>query len=289
MSDRRSDAQPRRSRVGVLAVSVALALIVGIALMAYAVQRSGGWFIRQPDAADATPPRAANFIPPQPAPVVPQTAGIDPAVLAARESGLAAQLTALESRTAAVSADARGAAGQAARAELILTAAAARRAAEAGAPFGVLEDRLRTRFAATCPNAVAYLIASARRPMTLAVLQAEFEARAGRLQSGGDGDWLSSLTRELRTLVVIHDEATPSPLPSARIVRARRLLASGQVAGAIAEAERLPGARGAADWFAAARRYVRTREALDRIEDAALTAPDPVAPPAATSAPPPAA
>jgi hypothetical protein len=281
MSDRRTDAATRRPRLGVLAVVVALALIVGIALMIYAVQRSGGWFIRQPDQTATTPTRAATYTPPQPTALSPQTQAIDPSALAARESGLAAQLTALEARAAAVSLDAQGAAGQAQRAELLLIAAAARRAIEAGTPLGSLEDSLRTRFGPLQPRAVTALIASAHQPVTLASLRTAFDARAGQLQAGGDTDWLSSLSRELRTLVVVHDEATPSPLPSARVARARRLLDAGQVQAAIAEAQRLPGAASARDWFAAADRYLRTRAALDTIEAAALTVPVAVTPPAA--------
>ena len=252
---------------------VALALIVGIALMVYAVQRSGGWFIRQPEVVEPAPSRAASFNPPQPAPISPRTEAIDPSVLAARESGLAAQLSALEARTAAVSLDAQGAAGQAQRAELLLIAAATRRAVEVGASLGALEGQLRTRFVPLAPSAVAVLIQSAHQPVTLGSLRTGFDARAGTLQAGDDGDWLSSLSRELRTLVVLHDEATPSPLPSARVARARRLLDAGQVAAAVAEAQRLPGAARARDWFAAAHRYVQIRAALDAIEGAAMTAP----------------
>lgn len=280
MSDRRSDAATRRPRLGVLAVVVALALIVGVGLMIYAVQRSGGWFIRPSDQTAATPPRAATYTPPQPAALSPQTQAIDPSALAARESGLAAQLTALEARTAALSLDAKAAGGQAQRAELLLIAAAARRAIDAGTPLGALEDQLRTRFGPLAPRAVTVLVAGSHEPVTLAALRAGFDARAGELQSGGDTDWLSSLSRELRTLVVLHDEATPSPLPSARVARARRLLDAGQVAGAIAEAQRLPGAASARDWFAAAGRYLRARAALDAIEAAALTAPIVVTAPA---------
>ena len=199
MSDRRFDATPRRPRLGWLALIVALALIVGVALMIYAVQRSGGWFIRQPEQ-PAAPSRAATYTPPQ-------------------------------------------------------------------------------------PRAVTVLTAGSHQPVTLATLRTAFDTHAGALQSGGDGDWLSSLSRELRTLVVLHDEATPSPLPSARVARTRRLLDSGQVLEALAEAQRLPGARTARDWFAAAHRYLRTRAALDAIEAAALTAPVAVTLPAAAPTP----
>ena len=47
----------------------------------------------------------------------------------------------------------------------------------------------------------------------------------------------------------------------------------GQVEAALAEAQTLPGAGRAANWVAAARRYVLARRALDRLEDAAIAAP----------------
>jgi hypothetical protein len=287
MSDRRSDAATRRPRWGLLATLVVLALIVGIALMAYAVQRSGGWFVRPAATTDTTPPRAAAYLPSQPAPVVPQAAAVDPSALAAREAGLSAQLSALEARTAAVALDAQGAAGQAARAETLLVAAAARRAVERGAPLGGLEDQLRARFGASQPRAVALLIQAGRQPLTLDDLRAGFDADADRLRAGDDRDLLSSLSRALRTLVVIRKESEPSTLPAARIERARRLLGVGRVDVALAEVSRLPGASAVGGWMAAARRYVRTREALDLIESTALTMPV-VAAPAPTAAPTPA-
>lgn len=287
MSDRRSDASPRRPRIGLLAVLVTCALVVGVALMIYAVQRSGGWFSRTPPAAETTPPRAAAYLPPQPASLSPGTAAVDPATLAVRESGLAAQLSALEAKTAAVALDAQAAAGQAGRAEMMLAAFAVRRAVERGAPLGYLEDQLRARFGQGQSRAVATLIQSARRPLTLEDLRTGFDARAGEIASGGDGDLLSSLSRELRTLIVIRDETTPSPLPSERVARARRLLDAGRVEAAAEEVERLPGAAQASGWLAAARRYVRTREALDTIESAALLTPvtTPAPAPAAAAAP----
>lgn len=288
MSDRRSDAATRRPRWGLLATLVVLALVLGIALMAYAVQRSGGWFIRPAAKTDATPPRAAAYLPPQPAPVVPQTAAIDPSALAARETGLSSQLSALEARTAAVALDAQGAAGQAARAETLLVAAAVRRAIERGAPLGGLEDQLRARFGASQPRAVALLIASSRQPLTLDDLRAGFEANAAKLRAGDDRDLLSTLARELRTLVVFRDETAPSPLPAARIERARRLLGAGRVDVALAEVSRLPGASAVGGWTAAARRYIHTRDALDLIESTALTMPvvaAPVGAPTSTPAP----
>ena len=270
MSDSRSEFTPRRSRMGLLATLVVLALAVGIGLMVYAVSNSGGWFLRQPAPADPNPQRAQAYNPPQPAPAAPPIVADDPATLAARQSALAAQLAAIEARTAAVSIDAAGAADRAGRAEAILIAFAARRSVERGVPLGYLEEQIRTRFAAAQPRAVTTILQSARQPITLEDLRQGLDANAGELTSGGDEDLLTSLGREIRNLVVVHEAGTPSPLPADRLARARRLLDAGQVNAALAEVRRLPGARLAGAWLAAAQRYVDTRRALDLIESAAV-------------------
>jgi thioredoxin-like negative regulator of GroEL len=70
--------------------------------------------------------------------------------------------------------------------------------------------------------------------------------------------------------VIVRKAGTPSPLPEDRLDRARRLLEGGQVEAAHAEVARLPGARQAGNWLAAAKRYVVARHALDILENAAI-------------------
>ncbi len=271
MSDTRPpEFAPRRPRIGMVAILVGLALLIGIALMIYAVQTSGGWFSRTP----TKPVPAEATIEYNPAP--PQStmsaaaAAVDPATLESREIGLAAQLAALEARTAAVSIDASAASGQAGRAEAILIAFAARRAIERGMPLGYLEEELRRRFGAAEPRATLVITESAHDPLTLEDLRQGLDANAAELLSAKDEDLLSSLSRELRSLIVIHDAGTPSPILADRLKRARRMLDAGQVGAALAEVQRLPGAGQAGAWIAAARRYIETRGALDEIESAAV-------------------
>ena len=239
--------------------------------MIYAVQTSGGWFVRTPATkAAAAPEPVVDYNPAQPQNLSPAAAAVDPLTLASRESTLAAQLTALEARTASVSVDATAASGQAGRAEAILIAFAARRAIERGMPLGYLEEELRRRFGTAEPRATLEITQSARQPLTLEDLRQGLDANSAELLSGKDDDLLSSLSRELRTLIVIHDAGTPSPIPADRLKRARRMLDAGQVGAALAEVQRLPGARRAGAWVAAARRYIETRGALDTIESAAI-------------------
>jgi hypothetical protein len=233
-------------------------------------------------------PAAQPAMPAKPA-AHPQPAGTDAAVsidtLAAREAALAARLADLEARSATIDSKADAASGNATRAEGLLVAFAARRAIDRGIGLGYIEGQLRERFGATQPRAVATIIKAARSPVTIEDLRLSLDSVGPDLVSGGHGDFWSGLRNALANLVVLHQEGSPSPRPSARMARARRLLEAGQVEAALAEIERLPGASGAQRWLAAARRYVDARRALDVIETAAILG---QGAPVATPPPPPA-
>lgn len=257
------DPAPRRSRVGPVTLFVVLALVAGLALMWLSMHEGDQWWQRnrQPAAAPTAP--AATTLPAAPA-------SIDPAALATREAALAAQLAALEARTAVVGADVAASADRAGRAEAILVAFAARRAVERGQPLGYLEDQLRQRFAGTQPRAVVTVIQAARDPVTIEALGQALDVNGPMLLSPDSRSWFSGLVDELRQLVVLHEANSPSPLPSARLARARRMLDYGQVEAAIEEISRLPGGDQAVNWTAAAQRYVAARRALDTLETAAI-------------------
>ena len=191
-------------------------------------------------------------------------------MLAAREAALAGQLTALEARTAAVSADAAAARGQATRAEGLLIAFSARRALDRGLGLGYIEEQLRNRFGAIQPRAVIYVIQASRQPVTLEDLRQGLDAIAPEISTVSDDNWWQSLRREFGHLVVLRKAGTPSLLPGDRLARAKRLLEGGQVEAARAEVMRLPGAGDATNWLTAASRYVTARHALDLIENAAI-------------------
>lgn len=277
-----------RSRIGPALIFAILAFLIGLGLMAYAVRNTPGFFAGTPTTAVAPPPVAAPNAAQTAAPT--STQQPDAATLALRESALAANLANLEARTAQVDADTAEAAVGAGKAEAILVAFAARRALDRGAGLGYLEGELRRRFGARFPREVNTVIRSARTPVTLENLRETLTATTPALLAT-PSDWWSGLGSELRNLVVIHRADTPSPLPSDRLARAKRLLDTGNVEPALAEVERLPGAAAAGNWTAAARRWIDVRRALDTLETAAITgafAPPPVSvrtdvPPGASS------
>ncbi|MDO7841544.1 MICOS complex subunit MIC60 [Sphingomonas immobilis] len=281
----------RKPRWPIFAVLALVLILIGAAAAYFAIRHFD--LAPAPKVATLTLPVTPGASGPQaPVVIVPskgtsQSATIDLDALSNRETALAAQLNALEGRTAGVSADAQAAAGNATRAEGMLIAFAARRALDRGTSLGFIEGRLRDRFGGAQGQAVATIVQAARQPVTLEDLRGGLEAVAPSLVTGGlSGGFFTSLQRELSSLVVLHNADAPSPLPGERLARARRLLEIGQVEAALAEVAHLPGAAGATRWTDAAKRYIETRRALDIIETAALLGQ--AAGSVATPAPPPA-
>jgi len=280
----------RGPRTGVFLAIIALAFVAGAVLTGYLMKHLpwlGGSAAGQSTATTKpTQGEASAFNPAQPlnANGEATNAALDPAALASREATLAGQLTALEARTAAVTSDAAAAAAQAGRAEGLLVAFAARRQLDRGAGLGYLEEQLRNRFGPAQPRAVAAVIEASHQPVTLEDLRQGLDAIAPDLSVVSSDDWVTSLRREVAGLVVLRKAGTPSPLPADRLARAKRLLDGGQVEAARAEVARLPGAGDAANWTAAADRYIAARDALDRVESAAILGQgaQPAAPPVTT-------
>ena len=192
-------------------------------------------------------------------------------------------VTSIENRLTQINADAAAASGNAARAEGLLVAFAARRALDSGATLGYLADQLRLRFGSTQPQAVATILAASQAPVTLETLQAELQALDNALLTGDlDGGVWANVKREMSELFVLRKDGAPSPAPTQRVARAHILVESGNIAGAIAEVSAMPGAGVAQAWLAKARRYNQARKALDVLERSAiatpLPAPLPVAP-----------
>ena len=270
---------PRRARTAWLVTLVLLAFVGGLVLMGYAM-RQGLLEARKTEAAAAAP---VTFTPQPEAGVGGARAAapaVDLAPLVSREAGLAAQLSALETRAATVVSDANAAGAQAARAESVLVVLAARRALDRGQGLGYLEDQLRTRFGQRQPRAVAIIVAAGRRPpVTLEDLRLGLDTLAPDLTAGNaTDDWWTSLKQEIGNLVVLRRAGTPSPIPTDRLARARRLLDAGRVDAARAEVALMPGAATAAAWNEAARRYMQARAALDALETIAMVAPPAVTP-----------
>lgn len=195
--------------------------------------------------------------------------------LAAVAGGMDQRIAALEQRLTRLDLQAAATEGNTARAEALLVALATRRAIERGAPLGYLETQLKLRFGDAQANSVATLIDNAQRPVTIDQLSSDLEALGPTLLGtpANEGGW-QRFTRELSGLFVVRRGNAPSAQPDARLDRARLMLRSGQVEGALAEVQRLPGASAAGDWINAARRYATSQKALDLIETAALLEPE---------------
>jgi len=276
-------ALPRRRRWRGPLILCVLVFLAGVALAVMAIRQWGDrlpWLA--PASASRSAPLAARRA--EQAPRVDATANLD--TLAAREAALSARLADLEARSAVIDTKASAASGNATRAEGLLIAFAARRAIDRGIGLGYIEGQLRERFGATQPRAVTMVIQAARSPVTLEDLRLGLDSIAPDLVSGGHDAIWSGLRNALSNLIVLRKDGAPSPRPSARLDRARRLLEAGQVEAALAEIERLPGASGAQRWLAAAHRYIDVRRALDVIETAAILGQGaPVAAPAQPAVP----
>ncbi|QHL90207.1 hypothetical protein GVO57_04335 [Sphingomonas changnyeongensis] len=266
---------PRRSGAFLIGM---VAFLGGLALAVWALS---SWpALRDMLAIETGPPPGATA-PVQVQPVAAPPASAAPALAPALAASLDGRVSEIELRIDRVAERANAAGANAARAEGLLIAFAARRAIDRGLGLGYIEAELRTRFGAAQPQAVALVIDAARQPVTLEDLQLGLDDLAPALTSGVDSEgWWTALRRELGGLIVIRKAGTPSTGPAERLRHARRLLAGGQVDKAMVEIIRLPGHNEAGNWLAAARRYVRTRQALDILETSAILQPrGPATPP----------
>ncbi|MET0181189.1 MAG: mitofilin family membrane protein, partial [Novosphingobium sp.] len=266
--DQPTGALARRRKSGRLVVIV-LAVVAAIVLGGAAALWGGrtlGWldFSARAPLSTAAPVRSAPLPKPVPAAADGETA----------EAVIDVRLAELEQRMTRLGLQAEAASGNAARAEGLLIAFAARRAVERGARLGYLEDQLKVRFGNAQPNAVDTLIEAAATPVTLDILEQGLAALAPTLVGPPRAaDTWSRLRSEIGQLFVLRRVNAPSPAPERRLERARRFLESGRVDAAAGEVARLPGAAAARDWLAQAQRYVRAQRALDLIETAAILEP----------------
>jgi hypothetical protein len=273
MSELTPTGRTRRSLTPVL-LAVIAAFALGAAAVAYIAWR--GMFGMSLERSERSAPTAqpTPLATPQPAPSATETARIEAvARVAEAQGGMDQRLAAAEQRIARLDLQTQAASGNAARAEGLLIAFAARRALDRGAPLGYLADQLRLRFGDAQPNSVQTVIDFAQQPITLDVLLARLDGLAPTLASTAGRPALSRLRDELSNLFVIRRETAPSPQPQRRFERARLFLESGRIDRAIAEIEMLPGSTGASAWIADARRYERAQRALDLLETAAVQEP----------------
>jgi len=249
-------------------------LLIGLALV-IAGAAAATWMLARYD-------RAAHLlgVAPSPPPLVrsPQRLAEPVVPDASADRTADARVAELEARLARVENAARQAVGSAGRTDALVVAFAARRAIDRGVPLGYLETLLVDRFGTRHPRAVATIITSARSPVSLDELVADYDKLGPELRGGGPQDsWWSNFQREMGSLIDIRQADVPSPKPDARYRRALSRLEAGNVDAALAETMRLPGAQKAGAWVAKARRYIAAHRALDEIESSALLAAGPVA------------
>ncbi|MXO87983.1 hypothetical protein GRI32_04430 [Altererythrobacter aestuarii] len=188
--------------------------------------------------------------------------------------GIDQRVAAMEQRLTRLDLQSQAAAGNAARAEGLLIAFAARRAIERGQPLGYLEDQLRLRFGDARPNAVQTVIDAAANPVTLEQLVARLDGIAPDLVDVPDDmGLLSRIGHELSQLFVIRTDDTPSPVAENRLERARTNLESGRIEFAITEIRNMPNAALAERWIADAELYAAAQRALEALETAAILEP----------------
>lgn len=256
----------RRSLLPLLILTL-LAFALGVVLTVWAwpqIQRR--WGDQQPQ-------------PATPAPVQGLIGAGNPAVAARPLTTDAAQMLdgrviQLEERLNRITVEAQAASGNAARAEGLLVAFAARRALDNGTPLGYIEGQLRLRFGQAQPRAVAAIINAAREPITLADLRGGLMDVSTQLTTPpADAGWWDALEHEARELITIRKASTPSPRPQVAMDRALRYIDGGRVSAALAEVERMPGRAVADRWMQYTRRYLEARRALDLIETAAILEP----------------
>ena len=261
----------QRSSLKPVLFAILASFLLGAAAVGYFAWQ--GYFAPRDAAPVVVPTPQGRLTAASPVPVPSETAAAAVARVEETQGGLDQRLAAAEQRIARLDLQAQAAGGNAARAEGLLIAFAARRALERGTELGYLADQLRLRFGDAQPNSVQTVLDFARDPVTRDVLVAQLDGLQPSLQRGSDRPSLSRLREELSSLIVIRRESTPSPQPARRFERARMFLETGRVDKAVAEVQMLPGSASAAQWIADARRYERAQRALDLIETAAVQEP----------------
>ena len=188
--------------------------------------------------------------------------------------GIDQRVAAMEQRLTRLDLQSQAAAGNAARAEGMLIAFAARRAVERGQPLGFLQDQLSLRFGDARPNAVQTLIDASENPVTLEQLLVRLDGLSPNLTDiPEEAGILTRIGHELSQLFAVRTDDTPSPFAERRLERARSSLETGRIENAISEVRALPNAEAAGDWLADAERYGAAQRALEVLETAAVLEP----------------
>lgn len=264
-----------RSRGGVFFVAF-IAFLLGGALVVWAAQ--DGLLNKllpqrtEEQAQDQQQPAAEPA--PTPARALPAaTAPASPEQLSSLSS-VEGRLALLEDRLSRIDFQTDAASGNAARAEGLLIAFAARRMVDRGEPLSYVADQLRLRFTNAQPRAVQTVIEFSKNPVTIDELSARLEALSPELSENQSNESLwQKARREISALFVVRRESSTLLTPTARIDRARLMLTARRMGNAISEVERLPNAQAAQTWIADARRFQDVQDALNLLETTAMLEP----------------
>lgn len=260
---------PRASSVRGLVIFALICFAVGIAVMGWLLSEwtpARNLLLGKVEVTERAAPAAP--VPPPPGPPPPR----DP--VATPEEHIAE----IEQKLAIIDQQADSASNDAARAERMMIAFAARRAIDRGSPLGYLEGALMRQFGPSDPAAVSTIIKAGRAPVTLEQLEEGLEAsRDAALNSGAKNGWMDRVWNDVSGLAVIRRKGEDGLTTEQRFDRARRALERDRVELAVREVEAAPSRDKAEKWLESARRYVLARRALDRLEAITLSvAPKPV-------------
>ena len=262
-----------RSRSGVIFVAL-LAFLLGALLVAWAGSRG---YLDKLQPVEEPTEEPATIAEPDTESVAPETPA-QPSQPTAKQlaaiGSIEGRLALLEDRLSRIDFQTDAASGNAARAEGLLIAFAARRMVDRGEPLSYVADQLRLRFANAQPRAVQTVIDFSKNPVTIDELRARLEALSPELSAtGGDMSLWDRARTELAGMFKVHRDSAALMSPSARIERASVMLTAKRIGSAVSEVERLPGAEAADRWIADARRYEEVQRALDLLETTAMLEP----------------
>jgi hypothetical protein len=274
-------ARPRKGGLRWILLGLLMAFIGG-AVITFLLVKGDNWRVSdivampgaQAPVATAPLGQSARPLPTPTAPQAAQEVAQRVDQMAEQTGGIDQRVAALEQRLTRLDLQTQAAEGNAARAEGMLIAFAARRALERGQPLGYLEDQLRLRFGESRPNAVATVIDAAAEPVSLDELLAQLNSLGSEVvQPPSQGGLLARMGYELSRLFSVRSDETPSPVADQRLDRARLYLENGRVERAIAEVRAMPNAAAAAGWLERAERYSAAQRALESLEAASIADP----------------
>ena len=274
---------PRPSRGRGLIAGLFGMFVLGVLAMGFLVSRTDlGRDMVSAETPPAPKPQALVQTP-QAAPV-PQPATAVPGDLAYRLATLEGRVASLEARPMG------GASVSAPKAEALFLVLASARKFERGQPLGTLERELTARFGLSQAGAVAALSGWTKQPVSAGQVRRDFDMLVPA-SATEQGSWWDRLTNGIGSLITVRDQSTPSTAPAHLITQARALLDADDVAGALALARQLPASDGVKGWIAEADRFLKARQALDKLEEQALSGElgtvQPAPSPAPVAAPPP--